>query len=155
MRDKVFCRLGVSKISGVGVFSLRDIPKGTVLFEISNYKSTSNDPIIELSSPDIERVGGVKESVMSYVQDMIVPTPYGTIPFPMGGMNSINIAFYLNHSKEPNVSFSENLESEDGFLCFISVKDIKEGEELTQDYNNLSEDKESLYDQFPFLELEK
>tara|TARA_B100000287_G_scaffold385247_1_gene392280 strand:- start:932 stop:1351 length:420 start_codon:yes stop_codon:yes gene_type:complete len=139
----------------VGVFAIKDIPKNSELFKYSNQDLFSPPPPIEASSVDIDLVGGVEDSVMNYVQDMIVPTPYGTIPFPIGGMNSINIAFYLNHSKEPNVSFSEDLESADGFLCFVSIKDIKKGEELTQDYNNLSQDKESLYDQFPFLELEK
>ena len=155
LKNQVHCRLGASKISGVGVFAIKDIPKNSTLFKCSNEDHLSSLPPIEASSVDIDLVGEIEDSEMSYVHDMIVPTPYGTIPLPVGGMNSINIAFYLNHSTEPNVSFSEDLESADGFLCFVSVKDIKEGEELTQDYNNLSQDKESLYDQFPFLELEK
>ena len=66
----------------------------------------------------------------------------------------MNIIFYLNHSNDPNTGFSMSGDDDD-FVKFVTVRNVKKGEELTEDYNNLSNNKAELYKQFPFLHDKK
>ena len=97
---------------------------------------------------------GVDDSILEYMKNFLVPCSPNTYPLPSKGLNSINIIYYLNHSNEPNTEFhfTEDL---DDFVSFVTSRGVKEGEELTQDYNNLSNDKEELLKQFPFLPNKK
>ena len=101
-----------------------------------------------------EELKDVDNSILEYMKNFSVPCLPNTYPLPSKGLNSINIIYYLNHSNEPNTEFcfTENL---DDFVSFVTSRDVKEGEELTQDYNNLSNNKEELFKQFPFLPNKK
>jgi len=149
IKNKIFCRLGASEISGVGVFAIRNIPVDTIVFEECN---DSNEFPIEISKLELE---GVNSAVRELIGDLLVGSPYDTYSFPVRGLNSAGVPFYLNHSDEPNVKFSSERGEVGKFLVFVSCRDIEEGEELTQDYNNLSQDKTKLYKQFPFLHDKK
>jgi len=46
--------------------------------------------------------------------------------------NLMTVAWYLNHSKNPNVGCDKD-------YIFSALKDIKKGEELTADYNTYNE----------------
>ena len=59
--------------------------------------------------------------------------------------------YYINHSSMPNLSFKTEGEDREGYVKFVANKDIKEGEELTEDYTLLSQDKNFLQEQFKFL----
>jgi SET domain-containing protein len=48
---------------------------------------------------------------------------------PQGGLNSIDISFFLNHSKQPNVKIIGDGSN------FVTARRIKKGEELTVAYN--------------------
>lgn len=140
--------MGVSKISGVGIISVRHVPRGTEILKFSN--NTPNETV-EISENEILKLDPL---VADYVSDMLVKTEYGSYHFPSKGMNSINVSFYLNHSDTPNVEFSTEGESGE-FLSFVSIKDIEAGQEITQDYSNLSHNKKELLKQFPFLHGKK
>ena len=47
---------------------------------------------------------------------------------PSMGLNSMNMAFYMNHSKEPNIKYLKNNE-------LVALRKIKAGEELFFDYD--------------------
>ena len=145
IRSETFCRLAPSEISGVGVFAIKDIPKNIEIF--SKVNETPCDLPVEISEQELKEMG---EDIFIYTKDMLVNSGHGTFYLPPQGLNSIDIPFYLNHSNNPNVKFllEGNL---DDFIVFVSSRDIKKGEELTQDYNNLCINKDKLLEQFPFL----
>lgn len=123
LKQKVFCRLGVSKVHGVGVFAIRDIPAGV-------------NPMEEMSPTEFETVKasemsaaftGLSPEIKQLVIDMCPErTKDGEWDCPAHGLNSIGIAWYLNHSSAPN------MEERDG--DFFSLREIKSGEELLVDY---------------------
>ena len=51
-----------------------------------------------------------------------------TVLIPTSGLNSMDMAVYMNHSKSPNLKFME-----DGSL--VALKNIEPGEELFIDYD--------------------
>jgi len=119
LKHEVYCKLGVSKIHGVGVFALRDIPKGTLpLLSMASRKEKkfSRAELKELPS-----------SVRKHLADFCL-IEGGRVFVPEIGMNAVNISVYLNHSKTPNLFFNkqELLEAQ---------RDITRGEELTIDYD--------------------
>lgn len=125
--DNVYCRLKQSKY-GVGVFAIRDIPKGTNPF-IGCYNGEfipiEKDIIDKLSDP-------IKEMIIDFC-----PFEDNKYYVPEDGLQSIDISFYLNHSKEPN------MQEDEGGLNFFSARNIMAGEELTVDYrtyNDFNED---------------
>lgn len=133
LKNDVYCRIGVSKIHGVGVIAIKDIPKGTNPFIINNtfckdYKAI-NITEKELNSIPVE--------VKKMVKDFIAPGKNGKYSIPYGGMNSLDISFYLNHSINNNIDIYDDDQCE--FVIFITNKFIKKGEELTINYKELSE----------------
>ena len=144
LKNDIFVRLGVSKIQGVGVFAIKDIPSGTQVFACCNDELALP---IKVSCKDLE---GVDRSVIEYMQDYIVESEDCGYHLPTRGLNSMHIMFYLNHSANPNTKAWFGGESDD-YVKFEACKDVKKGEELTEDYHYLSVDKERLYKQFPFL----
>ena len=146
-KSKIFCKIGVSDISGVGVIAIKDIPKGTKIFECCNEELLGLDTPIEVNKNDL---GEVEDSVLEYIDNFIVQREPDVYPLPFRGFNSINIIYYLNHSIKPNVEFCLDGEP-DEFVAFVTSKEIKKGEEITQDYNNLSYNKKELLKQFSFL----
>ena len=97
-----------SKIEGKGVFAARDFKKGEVVLKWD----TSN----ELSK---EEVDNISEDEKRYVTHL--DGKYVLMPAPER---------YVNHSCEANTT-AEN-------FCDVAVRDIKEGEEITADYEEES-----------------
>ncbi len=119
LQDEVFCRLGVSPVHGIGVFAVRSIPEGVnPLASRLHYKE------IKFSHAELKKIPrGVRKEIeifCYYDKDAVF--------VPEIGMNSMNMAIYLNHSKEPNVRYRKN-----GQLK--ALKSIKVGEELFLDYD--------------------
>jgi hypothetical protein len=150
LRDDTYCRLGVSKISGVGVFAIKNIPSDVEVFKFANAALSAGEAI-EISEREVL---GLEQPMIDYVNDMLVKTEYGSYHFPSRGINSIDVSFYLNHSDHPNVRLS-NEGSAGDFLSFVTIEKIKNGEELTQDYTHLCSNREELVKQFPFLSVKK
>ena len=119
LQNEVFCRLGVSTIHGIGVFAVRDIPEGdNPLASRLNYKE------VKFSHAELKKLPrGVRKEIeifCYYDKDAVF--------VPEIGMNSMNMAVYLNHSKQPNVRYRKN-----GQLK--ALKNIQAGEELFLDYD--------------------
>lgn len=128
LQNDIYCRLGVSKIAGIGVFAIKTIPKGVNPFKIL---AKDNDKIIELNDDDIKNLNkNVKKIVNDFFGQGYKIKKYDVLA---SGPNNINISYYLNHSNEPNLDIVEIEGS--NYLGFVANQIIKEGEELTIDYS--------------------
>jgi len=138
--SQIFCRLAPSEIDGIGVIAIKDIPKDTEVFNICNEML---EDIIELTDEDLD---GLDNSISNYIQDFFIKEESGIWALPAGGLNSLNISFFLNHSDTPNLS----PELSHGYATWKSNRLITVGEELTNDYRLLGPSNE-LVKQFPWL----
>ena len=119
LEEEVFCKLGISPIHGIGVFAIRPIAKG-----INPLKSYIGNREIDIPKKDIKHLPkGVRSQI-----DMFCYYTRTKVSIPVNGMNSFDLAVYLNHSKRPNLRFKKN-----GTLQ--SLISIAEGEELFIDYD--------------------
>ena len=119
LADDIYCRLGISSLHGIGVFAIRAIPKGA-----DPLRCMSPNKEVSIHSKDIKKLDkSVKELIKTFCyykdDEVLVSTM---------GLNTMNIAFYLNHSKEPNVRMKKD-------ESFEALRDIAEGEELLMDYD--------------------
>jgi SET domain-containing protein len=119
LSEDIYCRLGVSKIHGVGVFAIRSIPKGT-----DPFRSLVQFKELKFSKKELQ---SLPKSVLKQLR-IFCYYEGDTFYVPTTGLNSVNMAIYVNHSKKPNLRFRKN-----GTLQ--SVKDIRKGEELMIDYD--------------------
>lgn len=127
LEENVYCRLRPSGVSGVGVFAIRNIPKGTNPFkDFLKYDFVQVDPDAVFKNKKID------PAVKDLVNDMYV-VGEGALHLWGGGMNGLDISFFLNHSEDPNMT------AEDGAEGFFAARDIKKGEELLTDYGTYAE----------------
>ena len=119
-KEECYVKLKPSKVcDGIGVFALRTIPAGTVLF---------TDIV-----PDIEFIGwdelvDIEESVLKYLNSICNITPTGLLLSRT--VNNINVSYYVNHSTKPNVFHDKK------FDRFSTLVDIEEGEEILCKYES-------------------
>lgn len=121
LQEEVYCHLGVSKIAGIGVFALRQIPKGVDPLRTwlpSKEISINLDELNKLPTPIRKQI-----HMFCYVDNK-----KKKVDIPVYGMNAMNMAVYLNHSIKPSLKFTKV-----GGL--VSLKKINAGEELTIDYD--------------------
>lgn len=103
--------LGVSNVEGIGVFATHDIPKGTKVIFITNKKLKIKD----IPKPFLKYVVYIND------EECLGPNQF----------DRMGVLWYINHSDDPNVI------ELDGFI--VAARDIKEGEEILFDYNQLDE----------------
>jgi len=119
----VFTRLRPSKIHGIGVFAIIDIPKGTYIFPYDNSK------MVWVDKTDIE---DQEAEVRKMYDDFCIIK--GNKYYCPDNFNNLNVGWYLNESKEnPNVGCDEKYD-------FFAIRDIKKNDELTVDYSTFSDD---------------
>lgn len=118
--NKTYCRLCPSKKHGVGVFAIKDIPKG-----VNPFETEDNEETVEITDKDLK---GMDPEVKKMVDDFAFFKD-GIYYLGEYGLNGMNISFFLNTSKNPN------MKSVNGGEGFITAEEIKKGEELTVDYN--------------------
>lgn len=103
--------------AGVGVFSLIDIPKDTLIFEVKR----DDDYFFKYSE-----IEDLPQSVKDYMLGMTDGVEEGFfLDIPAF---KIYTAYYVNHSHEPNVFWDRRTDE------LFSIRDIKIGEELTTYY---------------------
>ncbi len=127
--DKVYCKLAPSTIDGVGIFAIRDIPKGTNPFK-GSYICTEAilcDP--EKIEPDSvkkmlhNRYPRSKDPLNDHAKGankQIIPM------YP----NQLSWIDFLNYSKNPNIELLESGE-------WTTTRDIFVGEEVLEDPSKL------------------
>jgi len=130
LKNETYCRLAPSKVQGVGVFAIRNIPKNTNPFQYAQTRC-KNYNIILLSQKEVNRL---PKNIQKLVKDFLKPDEMGMYPVPENGFNDLDITFYMNFSKNPNIDIIN-----DGceFFSFITNRKIKKGEELFINYDFL------------------
>jgi hypothetical protein len=126
----VYARICRSPLGGVGVFAIRDIPRG-----IDPFNERDLDlKFIKVPAEQIENDSRIPEGVKCYVRD-ISSKREGIRNVPAAGYNSITTGFFMNHSPEPNVAYDA-----EGFAR--TLREIREGEELTLNYRAFNDESE-------------
>jgi len=116
----VFCRLGVSPLHGVGVFAIRPIAKG-----LNPLRSRVKHREIKFTQDEIKVLPpGVRKQI-----EMFCYYDEDGVMISSMGMNTMDFAIYVNHSKQPNLRMNK-----DG--SFEALRPIRIGEELTMDYDH-------------------
>lgn len=127
VRD-VYCRLGVSKVSGIGVIAIKDIPAGVDPFK---HLSREKQKIITLTQSDLK---GASAGVKKLIKDFFGLSNNKTLDVLYAGPNYIDISFYMNYSKRPNVTITGG--NKTGYAGFTTNRKIKRGEELFINYDD-------------------
>jgi hypothetical protein len=116
-----YCQLQPSPIHGIGVFAIRDIPKGRNPFRtLPKYATTG---FVRATEPEL---AALPPPLAALIRALFIPTA-GKLYVPTCGLNIIYLDTYLNHSPHPN------LRTRDG-ARFVTNRRIQVGEELTVDY---------------------
>jgi SET domain-containing protein len=123
------CRLRPSKIEGVGVFAVRDIPKGKNPFPGIKNSRWHKFGMKELKKLDKE--------ILKLIDDFFVIEKDNTVYIPETGLNGVDISFFVNNSKNPNLKIVEDGKTE--ALNFKTIKKVSKGEELTVSYATYDE----------------
>ncbi len=108
--------------NGVGVFAIRDIPAGTVLF------AGDTGPTVRVPISDVMQIEDLEIRRM-YLD--FCPVVSGALVCP-ADFNQLTMGWYLNHSDEPNIAADVGVQ-------FYARVDIPAGSELTSDYTTYSE----------------
>ena len=128
-RTRTYPRLGVSKISGVGVLAAQRIPAGTNPFPTH---SRRHDSTMQLTPQD---VAGLPAHVRKCVHDFFLADEHGTFHVAKKALSELDVSFYLNHSETPNVKLNYTSAGQNGFVPFETLCAIESGEELSFNYN--------------------
>jgi SET domain-containing protein len=119
LKNDVYCKLGVSTVHGIGVFALKQIPAG-----VTPLRTLRGHREIKVS---VEELKKLPKALRNHIEAFCY-TDGDTVLIPTSGLNSMDMAVYLNHSKRPNLRFLG-----DGRL--VSLRAIRPGEELFIDYD--------------------
>jgi len=124
LSQHTYVMLRPSPVAGIGVFALRQIPKGCRdMFS----KPDPNDQWITLSKKEVEALPAhAKHLVENYC--LFDEDQYYV---PEKGFKALDVSLFLNHSDTPNV-----ISIDDGNY-FEALREIAEGEELLIDYGTI------------------
>ena len=122
LQSQTYVMIKPSPLHGIGVFAIRDIPKGTKDIFSEGYGDwikVSKDEVDALPTHSRELI----ENHCLFDEDSYFTPEYG--------FKLVDLLIYLNHSETPNViSLNEGEQ-------FEALVDIKEGEELLVDYGTI------------------
>lgn len=118
LNNSVWCTLAPSSISGIGVFAIRDIPKGTKITDHTN-ETLDDIETYELTTEEFQQIHPAIQSLIldrTLFEDIIRFTSPNT---------DAVLRSFMNHSDTPN---------SDGV---IALRDIKQGEEVTENFKSM------------------
>lgn len=127
LAESTYVMIKASPVHGIGVFAIRDIPKGT-----QDIFSQGVGEWIEVSKEEVEALPKhsrdlVENHCLFDEQSYFIPDY---------GFKLVDLVIYLNHSDTPNV-----ISINDGER-FEAIRDIVVGEELFVDYGTIVEGEE-------------
>ncbi len=124
LRHDTYLMLRPSPIDGVGVFAVRDIPKGC------RDMFSAPDPSEQWISVSHDEVALLPEHARALVENYCL---FDETHFfvPARGFKQMDLVCYLNHGDEPNVVSIDDGEA------FEALRDIRAGEELLVDYGEI------------------
>tara|TARA_R100001230_G_C5527569_1_gene62621 strand:+ start:46 stop:504 length:459 start_codon:yes stop_codon:yes gene_type:complete len=140
--NETYCSFGVSKIHGIGVVAIRNIPKG-----IDPFPAVKPEKIIELTDKDLELL---PKEIVKKIKDIFVRCNKTYYVYDLG-LNCMGIRFHVNHSSNPNIAVNEGVVT-NGYNPFITLRNIKKGEELFWNYKISNGD--NILNQFKFIKNE-
>ena len=140
--NETYCSFGVSKIHGIGVIAIRNIPKG-----IDPFPAVKPEKIIELTDKDLELL---PKEIVKKIKDIFVRCNKTYYVYDLG-LNCMGIRFHVNHSSSPNIAVNEGVVT-NGYNPFITLRNIKKGEELFWNYKISNGD--NILNQFKFIKNE-
>ncbi len=120
-----YCRLKPSKIEGVGVFAIRDIPKGANPFSGNRKQKWIKFDIKELKS--------LGKEILDLIDSFFVIHKNGIVYISDSGLNGMDISYFLNNSNKANIKTTDDGEN------FVTLRKIKKGEELMVSYATYDE----------------
>lgn len=127
LRDEIYVMLKPSSVHGIGVFSIRDIPKGCRTIFSSHQGEWIKLPIKEVEQlPEHSR--NLVETYCLFDEENYFVPGYG---FKI--MDMVN---YINHSSSPNIQSINDGE------FFEALTDITAGTELLVNYGHIVETSE-------------
>ena len=119
-----YVMLKPSPVHGIGVFAIRDIPKGC-----QSIFSKGTGGWVRLSFEEVEQLPAHSRNLVE-TYCLYDETHYFV---PDYGFKLMDLVLYLNHSSTPNIaSINEGEE-------FEALRDIQEGEELLVDYGTIAD----------------
>ena len=122
LQSQTYVMIKPSPLHGIGVFAIRDIPKGNrdIFSEgFGDWIKVSKEEVDALPTHSRELI----ENHCLFDEDSYFIPEYG--------FKLVDLVIYLNHSETPNViSLNEGEQ-------FEALVDIKEGEELLVDYGTI------------------
>jgi hypothetical protein len=124
--DGCYTRIRRSRIHGVGVFAIRRIKKGTLIF------SDDNQEIKWIKSEDLRKL---PPEIRRLYDDFCIIKDDGKTYGCPSSFNQLTVSWYLNEQRHPQ---KPNVECRDDYM-FYALRDIAVGEELTVDYLTYSE----------------
>ncbi len=119
-----YVMLKPSPVHGIGVFAIRDIPKGC-----QSIFSKGTGGWVRLSFEEVEQLPAHSRNLVE-TYCLYDETHYFV---PDYGFKLMDLALYLNHSSTPNIASVNEGEE------FEALRDIKEGEELLVDYGTIAD----------------
>jgi SET domain-containing protein len=127
LAEATYVMIKASPVHGIGVFAIRDIPKGT-----QDIFSQGVGEWIEVSKEEVEALPKhsrdlVENHCLFDEQSYFIPDY---------GFKLVDLVIYLNHSDTPNVVSINDGER------FEAIRDIVVGEELFVDYGTIVEGEE-------------
>ena len=128
LQQDTYVMLKPSPIEGIGVFAIRDIPKGCrTIFSagIGEWIKVSIDEVEKLPAHSRNLV----ETYCLYDEENYFVPSYG--------FKLMDTVLYLNHSAQFNIASVNDGEQ------FEALRDIKAGEELLVDYGSIADGLES------------
>lgn len=122
LQKDTYVMIKPSPLHGIGVFAIRDIPKGT-----RDLFSQGVGEWIKLTVAEVEALPKHSKDLVEnhclFDEDFYYVPDYG--------FKLVDLVIYLNHSDKPNV-----ISINDGEF-FEATRDIAEGEELLVDYGTI------------------
>ena len=134
LKNNVYCRIKRSKIHGVGVVAIKNIPKNINPFQ--NLKKRNENEYIDINKNDLN---DLSKDVIKMLDDYLGINEDNTYSIPINGLNTLDISFFMNHSENPNISIKNVINNDnniDTYIDFITNREIKNLEELLINYDN-------------------
>tara|TARA_Y100000592_G_scaffold14477_1_gene20579 strand:+ start:752 stop:1252 length:501 start_codon:yes stop_codon:yes gene_type:complete len=144
-KNKIWTKPSLSKVcEGIGMVAIRDIPKGTSVFDLADRSVYGWIPW--------EQAKKIPKGVLNWVLecqpqlgDKVMDNPNfkkewfddqhpALFAYTQVGMNWQTTWYYVNHS-EDNPNVSANSTGHPRVLKYIALRDIYEGEEILENYN--------------------
>lgn len=123
LNTTVYAKLGPSPIHGVGVFAIRDIPKGTRITDHSIQNISGTKRLLRIPVVDFDKI--LPEIRALVLDRMLFLDGLRIFTFYSPNLDAA-LQSFMNHSTIPNSN------------GVVALRDILKGEEITEDFKSIS-----------------